>query len=165
MSLLSDVMVTFLSSVEVLILNGNFSTVPLLHSVRDTTNCGTLSINSNTGSQSSNACQCSTLRWAPNRPSARHARRAGASTWLRGRSATRPRLFTPREEPHTHWLGGWVGPRASHNELETIINPLPLPKIKPRFLGCPSRKLFTILTEGAVLAPNGRKDTLTGSVQ
>jgi hypothetical protein len=29
--------------------------------------------------------------------------------WL----ASRPRRFTPRERaPGTHWIGGWVGPRA-----------------------------------------------------
>jgi len=28
-------------------------------------------------------------------------------------SASRPRHFTPRERaPGTHWIGGWVGPRA-----------------------------------------------------
>jgi hypothetical protein len=28
-------------------------------------------------------------------------------------SASRPGRFTPREEdPVTHWIGGWVGPRA-----------------------------------------------------
>jgi hypothetical protein len=29
------------------------------------------------------------------------------------RSASRPGRFTPRERvPGTHWIGGWVGPRA-----------------------------------------------------
>jgi hypothetical protein len=28
-------------------------------------------------------------------------------------STSRPGLFNPREkEPDTHWIGGWVGPRA-----------------------------------------------------
>jgi hypothetical protein len=29
------------------------------------------------------------------------------------RSASRPARFTPKERaPGTHWIGGWVGPRA-----------------------------------------------------
>jgi hypothetical protein len=33
-------------------------------------------------------------------------------------SASRPGRFTPRERaPGTHWIGGWVGPRAVLDEL------------------------------------------------
>jgi hypothetical protein len=35
-------------------------------------------------------------------------------------SASRPGRFTPREKaPGTHWIGGWVGPRASPDNMET----------------------------------------------
>jgi hypothetical protein len=34
-------------------------------------------------------------------------------------SASRPERFTPRERtPGTHWIGGWVGPRAV---LDTVV--------------------------------------------
>jgi hypothetical protein len=33
-------------------------------------------------------------------------------------SASRPGRFTPRERaPSTHWIEGWVGPRASPDEM------------------------------------------------
>jgi hypothetical protein len=36
-----------------------------------------------------------------------------------GWSASHPGCFTPREiAPGTHWIGGWVGPRAS---LDTVV--------------------------------------------
>jgi hypothetical protein len=35
------------------------------------------------------------------------------------RSASRPCRFTPFERaPGTHWIGGWVGPRAGLDDLE-----------------------------------------------
>jgi hypothetical protein len=34
-------------------------------------------------------------------------------------SASRPRRFTPGERaPSTHWIGGWVGPRAGLEDKE-----------------------------------------------
>jgi hypothetical protein len=34
-------------------------------------------------------------------------------------SASRPGCFTPGErDPGTHWIGGWVDPRASLDDLE-----------------------------------------------
>jgi hypothetical protein len=34
-------------------------------------------------------------------------------------SASRPSRFTPRERtPNTHWIGGWVGPRAGLDNVE-----------------------------------------------
>jgi hypothetical protein len=34
-------------------------------------------------------------------------------------SASRPGLFTLRERaPGTHWIGGWVGPRAALDDVE-----------------------------------------------
>jgi hypothetical protein len=36
-------------------------------------------------------------------------------------SASRPGLFTPGERaPSSHWIGGWVGPRASLDNVEKI---------------------------------------------
>jgi hypothetical protein len=36
-------------------------------------------------------------------------------------SASRPCRFTPRERaPPTHWIGGWVGPRAEKQEQNKI---------------------------------------------
>jgi hypothetical protein len=39
-------------------------------------------------------------------------------------SASRPGRFTPRErDPGTHWIGGWVGPRAviSKKVMSTVF--------------------------------------------
>jgi hypothetical protein len=34
-------------------------------------------------------------------------------------SASRPRRFTPEERvPGTHWIGGWVDPRAGLDDME-----------------------------------------------
>jgi hypothetical protein len=42
-------------------------------------------------------------------------------------SASRPSRFTPRERaPGTHWMGGWVGPRAV---LDALVNrKIPTPR-------------------------------------
>jgi hypothetical protein len=46
-------------------------------------------------------------------------------------SVSRPSCFTPGERvPSTHWIGGWVGPRAGLNDLE-----------KRKFLTLPGLKL------------------------
>jgi hypothetical protein len=43
-------------------------------------------------------------------------------------SCSRPCRFTPRERgPSTHWIGGWVGPRAGLDALEKKKKILPLP--------------------------------------
>jgi hypothetical protein len=37
-------------------------------------------------------------------------------------SVSRPHLFTSRERaPGTHWIGGWVGPRAGLDAVLCII--------------------------------------------
>jgi hypothetical protein len=52
------------------------------------------------------------------------------------------KLHAPAALPHsTHWTGGWVGRRAGEERL------LPLPEIKPRFLGRSARGTVTIPTE------------------
>jgi hypothetical protein len=39
-------------------------------------------------------------------------------------SASLPGHFTPGErDPYTHWIGGWVGPRASLDDVEKILDP------------------------------------------
>jgi hypothetical protein len=51
----------------------------------------------------------------------------------RWRSASRPGRFTPKERtPGTHWIGGWVGPRAF---LDTVVKrkiPSPRRESNPR---------------------------------
>jgi hypothetical protein len=49
------------------------------------------------------------------------------------RSASCPGRFTPG----THWIGGWVGPRASLDDVEKKF--LTLPGLELRPLGRPSR--------------------------
>jgi hypothetical protein len=48
-------------------------------------------------------------------------------------SASRPGRFTPRERAlGTHWIGGWLGPRAV---LDAVVNrkiPSPLQESNPR---------------------------------
>jgi hypothetical protein len=48
------------------------------------------------------------------------------------RSALQPNCFTRREiAPSTHWIGGWVGPRASLDAVVKRKNPfITLPGIK-----------------------------------
>jgi hypothetical protein len=50
------------------------------------------------------------------------------------RSASHPCHFTPGERvPGTHWIGGWVGPRASLDDVE-----------KRKFLTLPGLELLTV---------------------
>jgi hypothetical protein len=67
--------------------------------------------------------------------------RYGSTSVLDGSNlASRPGRFTPREGANsTHWIGGWVGPRAGLDAVEKR-NLLPLPGIEPRF--CPARSPF-----------------------
>jgi hypothetical protein len=54
-------------------------------------------------------------------------------------SASRPCRFIPVERsPGTHWIGGWVDPRASLDDLEDRKF-LTLPRLKLRPLGRPAR--------------------------
>jgi hypothetical protein len=47
-------------------------------------------------------------------------------------SASRSGRFTPRERPPgTHWIGGWVGPRADPGRGDEEKNSQPPPGIEP----------------------------------
>jgi hypothetical protein len=55
-------------------------------------------------------------------------------------SASRPCRLTPRERAcSTHWIGDWVGPRASLDNMEKLKF-LILPGLKLGTLGHPSRR-------------------------
>jgi hypothetical protein len=62
--------------------------------------------------------------------------------------------FTPEERVHcSHWIGGWVGPRAG---LDTEVKGkvlLPLPGIEPRSPGLPvrSQALYWLRFPGSVI--------------
>jgi hypothetical protein len=48
-------------------------------------------------------------------------------------SASRPGRFIPRERaPSTHWIGGWVGPRAGLDAVVKIRIPSPCQDSNPR---------------------------------
>jgi hypothetical protein len=67
--------------------------------------------------------------------------------WL----TSRPCRFTTRERaPDTHWIGGWVGPRASLDDVEKR-KCLPLPRLKFRPLGRPahSQSLYRLRYPGS----------------
>jgi hypothetical protein len=52
--------------------------------------------------------------------------------------ASRPCHFIPGERaPGTHWIGGWVGPRAGLDDEKRKF--LTLPGLEPRILGRPAR--------------------------
>jgi hypothetical protein len=53
-------------------------------------------------------------------------------------SASRPSRFIPGERaPDTHWIGGWVDPRAGLDDVENGKF-LTLPGLELRLLGCPA---------------------------
>jgi hypothetical protein len=57
-------------------------------------------------------------------------------------SASCPGHFTPEEEaPGTHWIGGWVDPRAGLNAVENRKF-LTLPGLELQPLGRPTRSFF-----------------------
>jgi hypothetical protein len=61
-------------------------------------------------------------------------------------SASHPRHFTPRETaPCTHWVGGWVGPRASLDTMEKRRISCPCQELNP------SHQPVTVLTGLSVL--------------
>jgi len=44
-----------------------------------------------------------------------------------------PTILIPRKDPGTHWIEGWMGPRAHLDLIEKIkITFLPLREIEPR---------------------------------
>jgi hypothetical protein len=47
-------------------------------------------------------------------------------------SASRPSLFTPRERAlGTHWIGGWVGPRAVL-DIAVVKRKIPSPRLESK---------------------------------
>jgi hypothetical protein len=65
-------------------------------------------------------------------------------------SASRPCRFTPEERaPGTHWIGGWVGPRAGLDNVEKRKF-LTLPSLELRPLGRPacSQSLYRLRSPG-----------------
>jgi hypothetical protein len=72
-------------------------------------------------------------------------------------SASRPCRFTPEERvTSTHWIGGWVGPRAGLDYLEKRKF-LTLPGLELRPLGRPARSqsLYRLSYPGSYDNPGG----------
>jgi hypothetical protein len=68
-------------------------------------------------------------------------------------SASRPSRFTPGERaPGTHWVGGWVGPRASLDDVEKRKF-LTLPGLELRLLGRPAsnQSLYRLRYPGSLI--------------
>jgi hypothetical protein len=68
-------------------------------------------------------------------------------------SASHPCRFTPEERaPGTHWIGGWVGPRAGLDDVEKRKF-LTLPGLELRLLGRPARSqsLYRLLYPGSLV--------------
>jgi hypothetical protein len=79
------------------------------------------------------------FNWAPRHEGVlgewRYSSTHSLTSALDGRewSASRPGRFTPRERaPGTHWIGGWVGPRAVLNAVVKRKIPSPRRESKPR---------------------------------
>jgi hypothetical protein len=61
-------------------------------------------------------------------------------------SASRPDRFTPKERaPVTHWIGGWVGPRAVLDAVVKIKIPNPRRESKPRTLVVQAYPFFVVV--------------------
>jgi hypothetical protein len=70
-------------------------------------------------------------------------------------SDSRPCLFNPGESAHgTHWIGGWVDPRAGLDDLKRKL--LTLPGLEPRPLGRPARSqsLYRLRYPGSYFIKN-----------
>jgi hypothetical protein len=68
-------------------------------------------------------------------------------------SASRPGRFTPGERaPYTHWIGGWVGPRAGMDDVDDRKF-LTLPGLEHRPLGraARSQSLYRLSYPGSYL--------------
>jgi hypothetical protein len=66
-------------------------------------------------------------------------------------SALRPGRFTPGERaPGTHWIGGWMGPRAGLGDVEKRKF-LTMPGLELRLLGLPacSQSLYRLHYPGS----------------
>jgi hypothetical protein len=71
------------------------------------------------------------------------------------RSTSRPGRFTSVEKaPGTHWIGGWVGPRAGLDDIKKR-KLLPLPGLELRSLRRPARNqsLYRLRYPGSLVLP------------
>jgi hypothetical protein len=65
-------------------------------------------------------------------------------------SASRPgRFISGARAPGTHWIGGWVGPGTSLDDVEKR-KMLPLPGFELRSLGRPAQSLYPLCYPGCV---------------
>jgi hypothetical protein len=64
-----------------------------------------------------------------------------------------PATLTPGKEPHTHWIGGWVGPGAG---LDIVAKRKILQDLNMDYSAC---SIVTILTELSQLCGNGEHYT------
>jgi len=55
--------------------------------------------------------------------------------------------LSPENNPRTHEIGERVGPIAGLTCFGKDRNLLPLPRMEPRYLGCPARRPDTTLSE------------------
>jgi hypothetical protein len=63
------------------------------------------------------------------------------------RSASRPGRLTPGERaPGTHWIGGWVDPRAGLDKKRKFLT---LPGLELRPLGRPARSQYRLSYRGS----------------
>jgi hypothetical protein len=80
--------------------------------------------------------------------------RVGVSALVGGEwSASRPGRFTPgKNVPDTHWIGGWMGPRAGMDTVEKrkILTP---PDLKLQPLGRPanSQSLYRLNIDSSII--------------
>jgi hypothetical protein len=61
-------------------------------------------------------------------------------------SSRSDRFIPPGKEPSTHWIVGWVGPRAGLDIVEQR-NIFPLPRMKPGLADRPARRLYSHYTD------------------
>jgi hypothetical protein len=128
--------------------------VSLLHSVSGITNCSTFIYRSDTASPPMQPHYMPSTFMTADRhvctPRARHLMVSAVSCMTQT-------LYSQGRAPYplTWRLGG---PHGQPQRFGDNNNPLPLPRIEPRFLGCPACILVTIPTEGTVLPPNEKKE-------
>jgi hypothetical protein len=55
--------------------------------------------------------------------------------------------LSPGNNPRTHEIGEWLDPTTGMTRFGKHQNLLPLPRMEPRYFGCPARRLDTIPPE------------------